>query len=221
MQFNQSPSKVGTAVSFVVNQFKENKVRALTILGVLIVGFVLTFIIVSTRQKYDVRASDLYSQGYGLILAGNQSGNPQQQQQGVTTLEDLIKVYPKTPAAYEARLILSDFQFAQNNFAQALNFVYEVSQKGNPKAIRPIGLYRAIYIYDQTNDIDNAIKNSNDFIKKYSDNYLIRDVYMNLARYYLMKGDKDSSKKTYNDILIKFPATEEASIAQRFIEGIQ
>ncbi|MDR3243693.1 MAG: tetratricopeptide repeat protein [Elusimicrobiota bacterium] len=215
MQFNgRAESKVGLVLSFVIGQFRENKTRVFTVLGVLIVIGVAAFLIISRIQKYDVSASDRYSQGYGNLLAGNQ-------QQGVTMLEELIKIYPNTPAAYEARLILSDYGVAQENFAQALNYVYEVSKKGKPKTIRPIGLYRAIYIYDQTNDIDNAIKNSNEFIKNYKEHYLVRDVYANLARFYLIKQNSADAKRIYNEILTKFPATDEAILATRMLESIQ
>jgi tetratricopeptide (TPR) repeat protein len=210
---NSLSSKIANATSFVGSQFKEHRVRTFTVLGSVVVLLLLFLLIVSRIQKYDIYASDKYSQGYGTIIVGNQA-------QGLAILEDLIKVYPKTPASFEARLLLSEYNLSLSNFSQALNYLFEVSNKGNPKAMRPLGLYRIIVIYDQTNDVDNAIRYAKEFTEKYKDHFLVKDVYMNLARFYLIKNLPQDAKKVYSDIVAKFPATDEATIAMRLLENI-
>ncbi|MDR0486214.1 MAG: hypothetical protein LBH29_05760 [Elusimicrobiota bacterium] len=207
-----SQNKAANAVLAIVNQFREHRVRTFTVLGGVIILAALVFLIIARIQKYDVYASDKYSQGYGNIAAGNQA-------QGVAILEDLIKVYPKTPASFEARLLLSEYNISIGNFSQSLIYLSEVERNGNPKQIRPIGLYRMIAIYDQTNDIENAVNYSKIFVEKYKDSFLVKDTYMNLARFYLLKNSLEDARKTYTDIVAKFPATEEAAISARILEG--
>ncbi|MDR1244667.1 MAG: tetratricopeptide repeat protein, partial [Endomicrobium sp.] len=78
-----------------------------------------------------------------------------------------------------------------------------------------------IYIYDSKKDYFNAITVSKEFIDKYPDHFLIRDIYLNLAEYYLATGSKDEAVKTFNEVLISFPATQEAEKAQKRINEIK
>jgi TolA-binding protein len=83
-------------------------------------------------------------------------------------------------------------------------------------------LSKIIYVYDFKKDYFNAITALKEFIDKYPDYFLIRDIYLNLAEYYFATDLKNEAVKAFNEeVLISFSATQEAEKAQKRINEIK
>jgi len=62
---------------------------------------------------------------------------------------------------------------------------------------------------------------SKEFIKKYPDHFLTKDIYLNLGEYYFLSGSKDEAARVFNEVSVKFPGTREAKVARDRFEQIQ
>ncbi|MDR1663013.1 MAG: tetratricopeptide repeat protein [Endomicrobium sp.] len=189
------------------------KVLAIIIFVVLLV-IVVIFIYCLKVYKINNSSSLDLAKAYSAFANRNQ-------QLGIAMLDEVIAKYPKTPAAYQAKLFRADMLMELQFYDEALNILKETESKAKPETIKPLALVRIIYIYDSKKDYFNAITVSKKFIDKYPDHFLIRDIYLNLAEYYLGAGFKDEAVKTFNEVLISFPATQEAEKAQKRINEIK
>ncbi|MDR1103832.1 MAG: tetratricopeptide repeat protein [Endomicrobium sp.] len=193
----------------------KSTVKVLTIIiSIILLVVVVIFIYCSRIHKIDNLSSLGLAKAYSAFANGNQ-------QLGIAMLDEVMAKYPKTPAAYQAKLSRADIFTELQSYDEALNILKETESKDKPEAIKPLALARIIYIYDSKKDYFNAITVSKEFIDKYPDHFLIRDIYLNLAEYYLAVGSKDEAVKTFNEVLISFPATQEAEKAQKRINEIK
>ena len=202
-------------ISKVLRKQKEDKrikffTTISTILAVVItIGFIAYF---------KCHQSNMASTKLALVYAAFSQGN---QKQGIELLDDVISKYTKMPAAYQARLLKSDIFTQLGAYEEALKLLNDTVKNGTPEKIKPLAQVRIIYVFDTKQDYFNSINASKDFVNKYSDHFLIRDVYLNLAEYYLLSGSKDEALKTFNEVLINFPATVEAEKAQKRINEMK
>jgi TolA-binding protein len=136
-------------------------------------------------------------------------------------LNEVIVKYPKTSCAYQAKLLKADIFTELQSYDEALNILKEIESKAKPEIIRPLAASRIIYVYDVKKDYFNAITASKGFISRYPNHFLVKDIYLNLAEYYLITGSKDEAIKIFNEVLINFPATQEAERAQRRLNELK
>ncbi|MCL2335703.1 MAG: tetratricopeptide repeat protein [Endomicrobia bacterium] len=199
---------------FIVKQIKENRTRFFTVIGFTI-GVILFAVFVFWRmQTINYSASDKISSAFMFYGQGNA-------EQGQKALLETIANYPNSPASYEARLVVADIFTADKKFDEALPYLADVAENAKVKAMKPLAAYRIMYIYDSKKDYDKAVSAADDFIKKFPDSFLIKDAYMNLARFYTLKNSPENAKRVYSDILVKFPATYEAEIAQAMLNKMK
>jgi predicted negative regulator of RcsB-dependent stress response len=188
------------------------KVLATIIVAVLI-AITAVFIYCSRVHKINDLSAICLAKAYSAFTNGDQ-------QTGIVILDEVIAKYPKTPSAYQASLSRADIFTELQSYDKALNMLTETETKAKPEIIRPLALARIIYVYDSKKDYFNAITASKEFIAKYPNHFLVRDIYLNLAEYYLATGSKDEAIKTFNEVLINFPATQEAEKAQKSLNKI-
>ncbi|MDR2427309.1 MAG: tetratricopeptide repeat protein [Endomicrobium sp.] len=204
-------SKADRFVNFLAKQIKENRTRFFTVIGFTLGVIMLSGFVFIRLQTLKESSSDRLAAAYMYLRSGNQ-------QQAAAHLNNAIIYSGNTPAAYQARLVKADMMIENKDYTNALLLLKETEEKGVPELIKPLALSRIIYLYDQQKDYSNAILYSNEFINKYSDSFLIKDVYIGLARYYLLTNSQEDAKNVYNEILIKFPATREAEYAAAFLQ---
>jgi predicted negative regulator of RcsB-dependent stress response len=193
----------------------KSVIKVLTIrISIVLLVIVAIFIYCSRIHKNCNLSSLGLAKAYSAFADRNQ-------QLGITMLDEVITKYPKTSAAYQAKLSRADIFTELQSYDEALNILKETEIKAEPEAIRPLALARIIYVYDSKKDYFNAITVSKEFIDKYPDHFLIRDIYLNLGEYYLVTDSKDEAVKTFNEVLISFPATQEAAKAQKKINEIK
>lgn len=207
-------SKADKIADFFTKQIKENRTRFFTAAGFTI-GFILLGGFILLRfQTVKETSSDRLAAAYMSLMEKNE-------QEAAAHLNSAIVYARNTPAAYQARLVKADMMADKKEYGQALELLKETEEKGKPELIKPLALARIIYIYDQQNDYDNAILYANEFINKYSDSFLIKDVYSGLARFYLITEAVEDAKRVYNEILAKFPATAEAEKAEKALQEMK
>jgi predicted negative regulator of RcsB-dependent stress response len=197
------------------NIANKSTVKVLTvIITVVLIAGTAVFIYSSRIHKINDLSSISLAKAYLAFANGNQQG-------GIAMLEEVIAKYPKTPWAYQAKLSRADIFMELQNYDEALSILKETEAKAKPEIIRPLASSRIIYIYDSKKDYFNAITASKEFIAKYSDHFLVRDIYLNLAEYYLVTGSKDEAINTFKEVLTNFPATQEAEKAQKKLNEIK
>ncbi|MDR1122849.1 MAG: hypothetical protein LBL02_02360 [Endomicrobium sp.] len=195
----------------------KSAIKVLTItIFIALIAVVIIFIYCycSKIRKIDNLSSLGLAKAYSTFANGNQ-------QLGIVMLDEVIAKYPKAPASYQAKLSRADIFIELQSYDEALNILKEIEIKAKSEAIKSLALARIIYIYDSKKDYFGAITASKEFIGKYFDHFLIRDIYLNLAEYHLVTGSKDEAVKTFNEVLISFPATQEAEKAQKRINEIK
>jgi tetratricopeptide (TPR) repeat protein len=207
-------SNIGGFSNFLIKLIKENRTGFFTAIGFVLGAIALSIFVFMRLQTLNETSSDRLVAAYMSIMAGKK-------QDAVVHLNNAIAYSGNTPAAYQARLVKADMLVENNEYEQAFVLLREVAEKGNPELIRPLALSRIIYAYDQQKDYANAIIYSNEFINKYGDDFLVKDIYKALARYYTLSGSSEDAKRVYNEILIKFPATAEAEYAAKVLQEIK
>ncbi|MDR2399812.1 MAG: tetratricopeptide repeat protein [Endomicrobium sp.] len=193
----------------------KSTIKVLTIIIALVLFVVMAVFIYCLRMH---KIDDLASIGLAKAYAAFASAN---QQAGIAILDEVIAKYPKASAAYQAKLSRADVLTELKAYDEALNILKEIQNGAEPEPLKPLAAVRIIYVYDAKKDIFNTITASEEFINKYPDHFLVRDIYLNLAEYYLASGSKENALKIFNEILISFPATQEAEKAQRRINEIK
>ncbi|MDR2708870.1 MAG: tetratricopeptide repeat protein [Elusimicrobiota bacterium] len=202
-----------TEKSGVLGFLKEpKKLIAVIVAAVVIIVLIIVFA-VSGGGKANAEASDKLSQAYASFSVGNQDA-------GLALLNDLIENYSKTPAAYQARLFLGDYYTSVQNYPEALRFLLQTSNDAKPEDLRPLALARIVNIWDIRNEFVNAKDAAQEFVNKYPDHFLTKSIYLSLARYYALIGDVDNVRRVCNEILVKFPGSEEATIADNTIKSL-
>jgi tetratricopeptide (TPR) repeat protein len=207
MNFNLQKIKEKT-LGFVTREIKTNKIRFFAILAFILTATIIAVIISCYRCRMTENAS---SEKLSSALDAFAQGD---QQRGFNLLGETIKNYPKSPTAYRARLIKADILTEIGQYDEALAILTETANKGKPCLIKPLASVRIIHVYDSKRDFFNAIAAAKDFISKYPNHFLTKDMYLNLAEYFLLYGSKDEAVKVLNDVLVNFPATPESQKAQ-------
>jgi predicted negative regulator of RcsB-dependent stress response len=183
-----------------INWIKKNrKPFFTTLISVLAVALIIVFVC-ARIHLIDVAASDKLDMATKVIASGNVD-------QGVSILDDLIKKYKNSPAAYRAMIMKANYFINQQKYDEAESILNFYIENAKPAIVKPIGYPLLISIYDDNNNLEKAIEISKDFLSKYSDNYLAPSVMENMARLYELSGKQEEAKQVYKDIVDKFFGT--------------
>lgn len=195
-------------------KLKERRIKFFTIISIAIAA-IGTFIFIICFKCHQNNASfTMLASAYTAFFQGDQK-------KGVEILDETISKYVKMPVAYQARLLRADIFTELGAYEEALNILHCTIKHGKPAAIKPLAQIRVIYVFDTKKDYVGAIAASKEFISKYADHYLVRDVYLNLAEYYMLYDSKSEAIKVFNEVLINFPTTLEAQKAQNRLNKIK
>ena len=184
----------------IIEWIKINRKQVFTtLISVIVVALIIDFVCVRIHLV-NVAASDELNFATATISSGDLD-------KGLDLLDKLIDNYKNTPAAYRALLMKTNNLIYQKKFDEAENLLKIYIEKAKPKIVRPIGYPLLITIYDDTNNIEQAIAISKEFLSKYPDNYLAPSVMDNMARLYELSGKTEEAKQVYKDIVDKFFGT--------------
>lgn len=203
-----------SAIVDVINWIKRNKNPFFgTIISVIVVALIITFVCVRI-QMVRAAASDKLDTATKIIASGNL-------EQGLSLINDIIITYRNTPAAFRAIIIKASNLLFDKKYEEAEALLKFYIERAVPVSVRPIGYPLLISLYDDNNNVEQAITLSKDFLAKYPDNYLVPSVMENLARLYELAGKQDEAKEVYGELLTKYPQrlkadqTEQAEQAEQ------
>ena len=189
-----------SAIVDVINWIKKHKEPFFTtVIIVVVIALLITFICIRTKMV-NIAASDKLNVAKQVIASGNL-------EQGMLLIDDVINTYGKTSSASQAVIIKAGNLIFQKKYDDAEAVLKNYVENANPKTVRPIGYPLLISVYDNNNNIEQAISVSKEFLTKYPDNYLVPSVMENLARLYELSGQEEESKNVYKDISDKFAGT--------------
>lgn len=197
-----------SAIVDVIKWIKRNKKPFFgTLVTVLVVALMITFVCVRI-QMVNAAASDKLDMATKIIASGNLD-------QGLPLLDDVIYTYSETPASYRAIIIKASNLLFQKKYDQAEELLKKYIAEAKPSIVKPIGYPLLISLYDDNNNLEQAISVSKDFLAKYPDNYLVPSVMENLARMYKLAGKEDEAKDVYGELLMKYPQRLKADSAEQ------
>ncbi len=198
----QEDSKIVEVIKWVK---KNRKPFFTTLLTVIIIVLIIAFICFRT-QMVNSAASDKLNIATRVIGSGNI-------EQGLSIIDDLIKTYKDSPAAYRAMIMKASYLINQKKYDEAENILNFYVENAKPEIVKPIGYPLLVSIYDDNNNIEQAIEVSKEFLSKYQDNYLAPSVMENMARLYVLSGKQEEAIQVYKDIVDKFFGTVYANRA--------
>ncbi|MCR4662724.1 MAG: tetratricopeptide repeat protein [Endomicrobiaceae bacterium] len=198
----EEKSKIVDAIEWI----KKNKKPFFgTIISVVVVVFIVLFICFRI-QMVNSAASDKLDMATQIIASGNV-------EQGLALLDDIINTYKNSPAAYRAMIMKASNLIYQKKYEEAETVLKLYIENAKPEIVKPIGYPLLISIYDDNNNIEQAIATSKEFLSKYSANYLAPSVMENMARLYELSGNNEEAKQVYKEIVDKFFGTSYANRA--------
>lgn len=198
----QEDSKIVDLIKWVK---KNKKPFFITIISVIVIALLVLFICFRI-QMINSAASDKLNMAVKILDKGNL-------EQGLSVIDDVINTYKNSPAAYRAMIMKASNLIYQKKYEEAENILKLYIEKATPEEIKPIGYPLLISIYDDNNNVEQAIKTSREFLSKYSDNYLAPSVMENMARLYELSGKDEEAKQVYKEIVDKFFGTSYANRA--------
>ncbi|MDR1721210.1 MAG: tetratricopeptide repeat protein [Endomicrobium sp.] len=213
MNFTAQNKSVREIISEIILKLFENKIKLFTVM-VLSAVIIFTALFIFWRSNTADRAS---SEKFWEACVFFDSGDSIR---AITSVDEVISRFSKTPASYQARLLKADILISRLKYDEAIKILKEILDTGKPNAIKPLASSEIIYVYDSKRDYPAAILASNEFIKKYPNHFLVKDIYLNLAEYYFLSGLKEDAVRVFNEVLVKFPATPEAQKARDRLDYI-
>ena len=191
----------------IVNLIKENKTTFLTVAGFVIGITVFTLFVYYRLQITRDTASAKLAVAVNYVAAGDA-------QNGLKLIDEVITKYSRTPSAYRAMLMKSNFFISQKKYDDAEQMLKNYIKNAKPETLKPLAYPTLILVYDNTGQLEKAIETSKDFLSKYPDNYLVLSITENLARLYELAGNETESLNLYKKIIDSYPNTDYAERAK-------
>jgi len=140
--------------------------------------------------------------------------------QKLKKLEEIIKDYPRTKAAYASRVTSGHLYYQKKDFSKAVIAYQSALHKGKfPTAFKNLILGNLAYAYEQKGDFPQAAKTFSE-ITQGQDDLLKEDSLLNLARVYQKMGKKAEAKTTYQNFLKLFPKSVYANMVKDRLAGL-
>ncbi len=158
-----------------INSIKENKTKIFTTAGIILLAVLFIIFVYVRIQAVNNEASDKLNTASQLIAAGNL-------EQGMLIVDDLMKNYRNTPAAYRAMIMKASNLIYEKKYEQAETILKDFIANAKPEIIRPNAYQILISLYEDTNNKEKAISVSKEFLEKYGDNFLAVSIKKNLER---------------------------------------
>ncbi len=130
----------------------------------------------------------------------------QGEQAGFDAIDALEAEYPRSDAAYYARLMQADLLFTQENFAQAAD-IYKTLLHARNSHVRTIAAVSLGGAQQAVKDYDSSIRTLQTFISENPSSFVLPQAYFTLAVSQELSGDKASAVATYKKILEDYTKT--------------
>ena len=191
-----------------INWIKENRKSFFSILITVLVIVALVIFVYARIQVINSAASDKLDMATKIISQGDMK-------KGLEAIDDVINTYKNSPSAYRAMIMKASYFINEKRYEEAEQILKFYIANAKPKIVRPLGYPLLVTVYDDSNNIEQAISTSQEFLAKYSDSYLAPYVMENMARLYELSSKQEEANKVYKDIVDKFPQTVYANRASK------
>lgn len=206
----KKPDEFITLSTRTLNWVKDNYQKVIWIGS----GIVLVLILFFGYSAYRNREE---KQGHEKYFSSLEVSDPDQK---LKKLEEIIKDYPRTKAAYSALVTAGHLYFQKKNFPRAVSSYQTALDKGKfPPAFRTLIQGNLAYAYEQKGDLQQAAKTFAE-ITQSKENLLKEDSLINLARVYQKMGKKAEAKATYQTFLKSFPQSIYAKVVKDRLAGL-
>lgn len=219
-QFLKQEDEFLTTSARILMWIKENYNKVILALILVFVAMIIIFSIRYRNRTNLIKSNRMLSMAKGIyytpVVPPNQEQNPASPPQGFTSTEEkykqalrlfqeLLQVYPDSPAAEEAKFFLPNCLHFLGNHDEAIKGFNEYLEQ------YPDGLFVQQaevgigYAYSAKGDTEQSIAIFQRILDDYPE-YVLRDaVYMQLGRNFEEIGSLDKAKEAYQNIVINFP----------------
>lgn len=133
--------------------------------------------------------------------------------EAIPVFADLYLHYPQSRNALQAILLAVECMSAVGKNDEAVSLLKNALVTYKDDELHPYVYSRLFQLYMVMNNSSDAIKISDEFMKKYSDSKLAPEVIMGLADYYANSRDYVKATRFYEMLSTKFPKHKWASLA--------
>ena len=191
-----------------INWIKENRKSFFSILITVLVIVALVIFVYARIRIINSVASDKLDMATKIISQGDMK-------KGLEAIDDVINTYKNSPSAYRAMIMKASYFINEKRYEEAEQILKFYIENAKPEIVKPLGYPLLVTVYDDSNNIEQAISTSQEFLAKYSDSYLAPYVMENMARLYELSSKQEEANKVYKDIVDKFPQTVYANRASK------
>lgn len=126
---------------------------------------------------------------------------------------DIEKNYSRSSAVPFAIMLEGDLDFAGGKYEEA-EASYRRAMKKAESGLMPVLYFNICKTYEARRNWDEAVKNYEAFLKKYSSHYSAPEVYMNMAACMFRGGKTEEAKAVFEKVLVLYPDTVWANQAK-------
>lgn len=206
----KKPDEFITVSTRTLNWVKDNYPKVIWIGSGIVLVLILFFGYSAYRNSQEKQGHEKYFSSLAVL-------DPDQK---LKKLEEIIKDYPRTKAAYSALVTAGHLYFQKKDFSRAVSSYQTALDKGKfPPAFKTPIQGNLAYAYEQKGDLQQAAKAFSE-ITQSNENLLKEDSLINLARVYQKMGKKAEAKATYQTFLKSFPQSIYAKVVKDRLAGL-
>jgi len=206
----KKPDEFITVSTRTLNWVKDNYQKVIWLGSGIVFVLVLFFGYSAYRNHQENAGHEKYFSSLEVL-------DPDQQ---LKKLEETIKDYPRTKAAYTALVATGHLYYQKKDFGRAVSSYQTALDKGKfPPAFKTLIQGNLAYAYEQKGDLQQAARGFSE-IAQSNENLLKEDSLINLARVYQKMGKKAEAKATYQTFLKSFPQSIYAKVVKDRLAGL-
>lgn len=173
------------------------------------------------RRSFDEKAAYQLSQAQETYHKAEAATSTDNLKKAKEHFEEVIKQYPSSPAAEEARYYLGTCYFQLNEYDKAISAYEDYLKKYSAGRFAPMALEGLAQSRIGKKDLIDAAKEYETLVKKYDNYPMLLEVLMSLGQLYEQMNNPPEALRIYKLVVQKFPDSPEKAQAQRKIDNIQ
>ena len=177
-----------------------NRQTFFSVLGTVGVAGVVAVFVFTNFQNLKRQAWERYNLGQTRAATNNP-------QNAISTFDEVVSKFGRTPAAAYALLGKGDVLYQQRRYPDAIAAYRQCLEKSPSKIIAPFVLAGLGAALEDSGDYTGAIETYKQFTSNYPDHILAPKMYESLARTYELSKNLDAAKEVYEKIITMFPET--------------
>ena len=190
---------------------KNQRLGAGAAAGVVAAAIVISLIL---YQRHAVQNASW--EKLNMAQAAAYAGRPDLATQGI---QDLLNLYPGTPAAGFGLLFAGDLAYWQGDYQKAADAYSKLYALGRPADLMPYALADQAAAEEALGRYAESSRDAQAFLDAFPDQFLAPQVHSILARSLLAQGNKDAAKSAYQRIVLEYSSSYWANEAQQILKS--